>query len=286
MSTDPSGKFPSGYILAGREQKRIGQKELDALYVVEVRTYVERVAVVSQQWDTTTEGILETSTALYYRGESYTGLVGPDVIENQALDSAEWGLTTLGVLTECQQLSDNWWQVTSKDVVPQDLGSPVSNKGYLIRTWITEEPYTWPDVIDGVNIFAIPRKNGSTASGVGHQPLTQGGTYPTPTRRAQYWNATPQATLSTTEIMRTSSFRYSGAQVSFSASGFVGDGFDIDDDVGSADPVFDSGNYGITVAASPVAIQDWFTTYTQVSVTQEPFRGGYLVTTIEIKKPF
>ena len=39
MPRDPDTRFPTGYVLVGREQRRIGEQELDSLYVVEVRTY-------------------------------------------------------------------------------------------------------------------------------------------------------------------------------------------------------------------------------------------------------
>jgi hypothetical protein len=110
MVNVPVGKFTGTYVLAERQQQRIGQQELDSLYVQEVRTYVTKVAIS----DISTDPMLgigqQKTTDLYYRGELVNET---QTIETVAADPSDpfWGLQDDGTDRSVQQISDNWWAV-------------------------------------------------------------------------------------------------------------------------------------------------------------------------------
>ena len=288
MSREPSNRFPTGYVLAQREQKRIGQKELDALYVVEVFTYVEKVTITEQKLDPATGGVLTTIQTLYYRGETYAG----GTIESKAATASNWGLTTAGINSEVQQLSDNWWLVTAQDVIPQYGTSSDNNLGFLLRTYETWEDFSWPAVVTG-NSFdfrLIQRKNGSSSATVRIVPTRKAYKGPTKFEIKQYWKKTA-ATLSTPVIFDVQSATYSGAQYSCSVRNVLvgAGGLALIDNIGTVDPVFKQGVYGANPWLLASNMTDWPDTSSSpalVATKQQPFRGGFLVTETRVYRPY
>ena len=287
MSREPDNKFPTGYVLAQRDQKRIGQKELDGLYVVEVMTYVEKVNISSQKLDPATGGVLTTTQTLYYRGETYTPASA--VIETAVGTDSNWGLTATGINSEVEQLSDNWWLVTAQDVIPQGLGS--SSLGYLLRTYDTWEDFSWPAVVTG-NSFdfkSILRRNGSSTTTVRIVPSRKAYRGPTRFEIKQHWKQTA-ATLSAPIIFDVQSANYSGAQYSCSVTNVLvgAGGLSLTDNIGTADPVFRQGIYGANPWLLASNQTDWPDTSSSpalVATKQRPFRGGFLISETRVYRP-
>ena len=154
------------YILMTRQQKRIGDKELDALFVVEQRVYFLRVDIVSQRFDPATEGILKTVEKVIYRGENYLAPHGggADTPGNEeagtvAFESeAVWGLDVNGVNHEAEQLSKDWWKITIQDVIPQEAEDHTTYgaNGKKIREYTTYQNFTWPAVVGGLVLEVAP----------------------------------------------------------------------------------------------------------------------------------
>ena len=287
MSREPDNKFPPGYVLAQREQKRVGQKELDALYIVEVLTYVEKVNIVSQKLDPATGGVLTTTQTLYYRGETY----GSGQIQTLAASAANWGMSSTGINTEVEQLSDNWWMVTAQHVIPQGLSSD-SNLGYLLRTYETWEDFSWPAVVTG-NSFdfrLIERKNGSSSATVRIVPFRKAYRGPTKFQIKQWWKSSA-ATLTAPVIFDVQSATYSGAQYSCSVRNVLvgAGGLSLIDNIGTQDPVFKQGVYGANPWLLASNMTDWpdtSSTPALVATKQQPFRGGFLTTETRVYRPY
>jgi len=276
--------------LAQRQQRPIGQKELDTLYVVEVMTYVEKVNIVSQKLDPATGGVLTTTQTLYHRGEDGAG-PGSNFIETLAAATTNWGLSATGINSEVEQLSDNWWLVTAQDVIPQGLSSD-SDLGYLLRTYETWEDFSWPAVVTG-NSFdfrLIQRKNGSSSATVRIVPSRKAYSGPTKFQIKQWWKKTA-ATLSSPVIFDVQSATYSGAQYSCSVRNVLigAGGVSLKDNIGTQDPVFTPGVYGANPWLLASSMTDWPDTSSSpalVATKQQPFRGGFLTTETRVYRPY
>jgi hypothetical protein len=116
MPDAPAGLFTEEFILASREEKRIGDRELDSIFVVERLTYVKRVTITEVTIrQKTGKGDVDVTT-LYYRGEIYSG---GTTIED-AVDTFDWDANGDGTFKSVNQLSENWFAVTDKTFIDTD----------------------------------------------------------------------------------------------------------------------------------------------------------------------
>lgn len=113
MPNTPAGLFTESFILAAREEKRIGDRELDSVFVVEQLTYVKRVTMTEVTIrQKTGKGDFDVTT-LYYRGETINGgATIEDAVANQG--STYWGAQPDGSFRGVNQLSENWYAVTDR----------------------------------------------------------------------------------------------------------------------------------------------------------------------------
>ena len=282
------------YILMTRQQKRIGDRELDGLFVVEQRVYFRRIDIVTQKLDDATGGILKTVIKLIYRGESF---ITADTASPASLAGSEdweadanWGLTAAGQNIECQQLSHDWWQVTIQDVIPQS-GLADLYGGKVIRDYNTWENFTWPAVVDGLHFNTANRKDGAsqTTVTVRMKEGKDGFSGPTKMRVRQIWSQTifSGSNLPDPVIFKTASATYRGIQYNVSVRNVLTEAITLIDFIGTEHPTYKLGDYAFPKpwckASSPT---DWpdanpFTG----SATQKPFRGGYLLELIEVYHP-
>lgn len=135
----------SDYVLAERDQKRSGDKELDAVFVVDVHVYVKRFSISDINTDKTLGIGVQRKTTLYYRGETPSG--GGTTIEAlfAAPTNAFWGTQSNGVERDGQQISANWFAVietSSRDdaLLAYKLALPTVTNLNL------------PDVLEGVEV--------------------------------------------------------------------------------------------------------------------------------------
>ena len=290
-STTDEELVSTDYILMTRQQKRIGDQELDSLFVVEQRVYFRRVDIVTQSLDPATDGVLKTVVKLIHRGENFTTPVplSPTAIEagTTAYEAeANWGLSTAGQNFENQQLSHDWWQVTIQDVIPQGI-STTAHGGVLIRSYTTYQNFTWPSVVGGLFFTSAPKRDGSTSTTVTvrNKKGKDGFTGPTKMTVSQYWKKTPMTPPAPT-IFKTTSARYSGVQFSVRVDNVLTEAITLTDFIGTKDPVYKMGEYGFPKpwceASDPT---DWPTGDFTGSATQRPFRGGYLLEVVEVTPP-
>jgi hypothetical protein len=144
MPTDPDGLFGTGeYVLAERVQKRIGEQQLDSIFIQEERTYVQRCSMTDITNDNQLGIGVGKTTVLYYRGE----LVDGNAIETYFADpdNAFWGSQNDGTTVEGQQLSENWFAVITESSRDDAL------EAYKLSL-PTITNLSLPDVLQGVEI--------------------------------------------------------------------------------------------------------------------------------------
>ncbi len=291
MPDVPDAKFPDDtYILLTRQQKRIGDAELDGLFVVEQRVYFNRQDIVTQNLDPATEGVLETTVSLHYRGESYsrTG----STIQIAAGTSYYWGLVdATGVNYEIEQLSHDWWKVTQQDVIPQNAAAHTAYGagGKKIREYDTWQNFTWPAVVGSLNFTTANKKDGSsqTALTIRNKDGKDGFSGPTKMTVLQVWSKAA-LTPPTPTIFKTVSATYSGVQFNARVSNVLTEAITLTDFIGTKDPVYKLGEYAFPKpwchASTPT---DWSNLAPSFvgSATQKPFRGGYLLEVVTVFTP-
>ena len=293
-STTDEELVSTDYILMTRQQKRIGDQELDSLFVVEQRVYFRRVDIVSQSLDPATGGILKTVVKLVHRGENFTTPAGAREAGTTAYEAeANWGLSTAGQNFETQQLSHDWWQVTIQDVIPQ-TGLSDLYSGKVIREYDTWQNFTWPSVVDSLHFNTANRKDGAsqTTVTVRMKEGKDGFSGPTKMTVKQVWKKTKftGSDLPNATIFKTVSAKYSGVQYNVSVSNVLTEAITLIDFIGTEHPTYKMGDYAFPKpwcrASSPT---DWDVngdgSAFNGSVTQKPFRGGYLLEVVLVHLP-
>jgi hypothetical protein len=115
MPNVPASLFTGAYVLAEKRQQRIGEQELDSLYVAETHVYVKRVTITNNGFNDALGVNLSRTTTLYYRGEMVSGVA----IETLVADDKNlyWGTqVALKISRSGEQLSDNWFAVTEQQI--------------------------------------------------------------------------------------------------------------------------------------------------------------------------
>ncbi len=287
------------YILYTRQLRRIGDQELDGLFVVEQRTYFRRVDISSQKLDPATDGVLRTVEKLIYRGEKYnaphgggTDTAGEETAGTAAWENESvWGLDASGINHEAEQLSHDWWKVTLQDVIPQDAEAHTTygSGGKKIREYTTYRNFTWPAVVGELVFTTANKKDGSsnTTVTVRNKEGKDGFSGATKMTVLQVWSKEP-LTPPEPVIFKTSSASYSGVQFSVRVSNVLTEAITLTDFIGTNDPVHKLGEYAFPKpwceASSPT---DWgnLSDPFDGSATQQPFRGGYLLEVVKVHHP-
>ena len=279
------------YILMTRKQKRVGDKELDGLFVVEQRVYFNRVDIVTHNMDSATGGVLARVEKVVYRGEEFnppnaTAAFIETIAEQD--DDDKWGLDDDGRSWACEQVSYDWWKITIQDVIPQGLGSLYGGK--LIRQYDTWQNFTWPSVVDGLVFTTADRKDGAsqTSVTVRMKEGKQGGNWPTKMTVKQVWSKSvfSSGSLPTPTVFKTTSARYAGIQFKVSVTNVLTPAITLTDFIGTKHPTYKMGEYAFPKpwcqASDPT---DWPESEFEAAVTQKPFRGGYLLEVVFVHPP-
>jgi len=137
------GGFDGTYVQSSNIQTRIGEPELDNLYVVEKKTYIKRVPMYQNDYDEVFGGILQTKQEIYHREEKVGGTEVSQLFEDK--ENAYWGLQDDFIYREGIQLTQDWFAISEKQVVPDDFGDNMGNKKE--RKYTTSIEYAWPAVL-------------------------------------------------------------------------------------------------------------------------------------------
>jgi len=294
MPDVPASQFNDSYILMTRQQKRIGDQELDGIFVVEQRVYFNRVDIVTHNLDPATDGVLAMVEKVVYRGETFDPPNGsPDTGNIEALaeqaDDELWGLDDDGRNWEVEQLSNDWWKVTIQDVIPQGLSALYGGK--VIRDYDTWQNFTWPAVVGSLTFTTANKKDGSsqTALTIRNKDGKDGFSGPTKMTVQQIWKKTNfDDTIPDPTIFKTVSATYSGVQFNAHVSNVLTEAITLTDFIGTKDPVYKMGEYAFPKPWCPASTPtDWSNLADPFvgSATQKPFRGGYLLEVVSIHHP-
>jgi len=296
MVDDFNGNFPGEYILAEYSQKRIDERELDSLFVLEVLTFVKRCVNSVCRYDEETGASLGAQSNLYYKNEVVPGSTAPTDTAAElfaAPTNIFWGLQTTGIVREGRQLSCNWYEITETRVVPNNAVTTItggSATAIPIRSYFTEDDYSWPAslVVSDIIFKSITMKNKDGTTYTRTYPRTDFATPayrgPTKAKVEQWWSKTaiPEANLPQSKKLLAREIEYTGANYSLKIEPTLHAGFTLVDVIGSSDPNFVAATYSETFNATnePTRPASLIAT-----VDQRPFRGGYRITVITAYAP-
>ena len=284
MPNVPEDKFPGTYVLAQRRETRIGDQALDSLYVAEELTYVKKVTLTDISYDETFGGTLKTTQTLRYRGEiiipATTTPVAPAItieqlIEND-IDPPYWGLQSDGIAREGTQLTDNWFVVTEKQVVPEDMVEDG-------REYNTSVNAFWPAVLDSVAAEVWAKRGGGAQTYF--VPKFKREAYRGPCAAVVFekWSKEPPMPGDVTKLLplpiniQTPYFSVNVGPTlhpQFTPLFFT---------TGTEDPVFEYAGYTYTFTGT-----DPHTDWPATQVVQDevrPYRGGYMRTRVTVSSP-
>tara|TARA_A100001037_G_C15132447_1_gene629372 strand:- start:1191 stop:2777 length:1587 start_codon:yes stop_codon:yes gene_type:complete len=297
MPDVPSSQFGDTYILMTRQQKRIGDTELDGLFVVEQRVYFKYEDKVSFTTDAEFNDELKTTEILAYVGKTSVPTKSGDVTWStaEAVNRTNWGIKVVGTTNdseqnnsdgaynyEVQRLSNDWWKITEQQIVGENLFDGIS--------YTTNQNYSYPAELIGFRFTLISRRDGTTNNSVTalEKDAFSGPILMTVNRQ---WYATAEGVTGSDAALtafgdittfKPRSGSYSGALFSLSYSNVLTKPFTLIDTVGTGHPTFLMGAYannffeqGSTPTAQPASGD-----IVNVSASSRPFRGGYLVETV------
>lgn len=282
MTDTDAPVFDTGMVLASRKVVRIGEQELDSLFVVEQRTYVRRVTITTNNTDGATGGVVQTSESLYYRGEIYPPT--STAIEVAVADASQWGANSAGESVESKQLTDNWFSVVTTDIVPSGL--PSGSYGKILRTYTTYENFSWPTVVqrDSFTFSSVSKINGAGSVVVKIDPFRKQYSGPTKTRYTQYWSVSAAVSLPVPVKFTTRDIDYSGVRYRVAMKDvLVKSYFNYYESFTIGHPVYHPGLY--VWHCFPTTMTDWPAGPTIVGAKREPYRGGFLTTIKEVYSP-
>jgi len=297
MPDVPSSQFGDTYILMTRQQKRIGDTELDGLFVVEQRVYFKYEDKVSFTTDAEFNDELKTTEILAYVGKTSVPTKSGNVTWStaEAVDRTNWGIKVVGTTNdseennsdgaynyEVQRLSNDWWKITEQQIVGENLFDGIS--------YTTNQNYSYPAELTGFRFTTITRRDGTTNNSVTalEKDAFSGPILMTVNRQ---WYATAEGVTGSDAALtafgdvttfKPRSGSYSGALYSLSYSNVLTKPFTLIDTVGTGHPTFLQGAYannffeqGSTPTAQPASGD-----IVNVAASSRPFRGGYLVETV------
>lgn len=280
-----------GYILMGREQKRIGDKELDGVFVVEQRVYFVPEDIETLAWDDLSHRNLKSTVSYYYTGQAPAET--PTLIDALVVDSdnAWWqtevvtdGANRVASYREGRQLSTDWFEVTKKEVIAGTAGDGTNN--ILVDDYATSMDHTFPPVLESVDVIAWERHDGQMLAYPEYHMNPEG--YRGPCKvdvkiqwSANKWSASNGA-VPTSYSMQPQSFTFGTPYVRIQIPPCLMNGGQMRCTTGTVDPVYKYTGYikNIPVTEPPT----WPDTLV-ITDKQEPARGGYVRTTWTVHKP-
>jgi hypothetical protein len=299
MPNTPTDLFTGSYVLAQRQQVRIGDKELDSLFVVDEQVYVKRCTLSVVQDDDETESVLKTESNLYYASEVVPDSGGATATALFAdLTLSFWGTSATGVQREGRRISCEWYEITTRQLIPPNTPTAITGTAITaipIRSYGTTNDFTWPAVFrvasgdlsagNSIVFKAIPIKGGGYDNIIPRVqfslPAYRG---PTKMTVSEWWSSTAltQSNLPSIEIMLPKEVLHQGANFNLRMEPTLHGAFSLTDTIGSNDPRFEADNYSESYPATNYT--DWPESL-RVDVDQVPFRGGYRIRVVTAHRP-
>lgn len=291
-----SGAVAGDYVLSEYSQQRIGDRELDGLFLVETLVYVKRCTSKIIRYDEETGTSLLAQSNLYFSDEVVPN--GPSATSTAAdvfsdPDSGYWGLNMYGVNREGRQVSCNWYEITETELVPNNPVTAITGSAATaipIRSYFTEDDFSWPATLTSADItfkvITAKNKDGTTYTRTYPRvdfavPAYRG---PTKMKVEQWWSPTaiPEGSMPVTTKLIAREIEYTGANYSLRIDPSLHGSIAFVDTIGTSDPNFVQAAYGETFSATtPTSRPNSLI----ATVDQRPFRGGYRITVITAYKP-
>lgn len=285
-----------GYVLMGREQKRIGDSELDGVFVVEQRVYFDPTVIKTLVWDELSSHHLTQTISYKYRGQDVTFESGGSSvtasIESLINDtsSAYWATQTtdisgsspvrrVGFYREGRQVSSDWFEVTKKEIISGTASG--SGDTIAVNSYSTAMDHTFPPVLDGIEIQTWETHDGEMKTFVEYNmdPEAFRGACNTDVQIS--WSPVPFTGLNV-QNFETQSFSFGTPYVSVDIPPcLMGGGF-LKATTGTVDPVYKFTTYEKQI---PVTKPSTIPATHVAKDNQEPARGGFLRTKWVVHKP-
>lgn len=284
MPDAPKGKFAAGYVLAERRETRTNDPKIDNLFVIDQQVFVLRTTITESAFDEVCKRNLTTVRTLYYSGEHVLDANGNDqgvTIDDLIADPTNsfWGIQADGVVREGRQLSSSWFAVTERQAVAGTFVDGV----VLIDSYTGNRNYSWPPVLETIELMDWVRKDGSTEiyPRVTYNP--EGYSGPCRSLTTVTWSKTAFAIPKVDQMLPTG-IHYSSPYYNVNTSECLHPALTMQCDILSIyDPVY-AQNTGSARVFEETNYSQWPSSLT-ADDDQSPFRGGYLRATVTVYKP-
>lgn len=286
-----------GYKLVSRDQKRIGEQELDGVFVVEQRTYLDFSPIKTVSWDNLSQYNLTQTVTYHHRGET---IVEANTSTNQSIESLVsdsgaryWKSQTrdttsspairIASYREARQLSTDWFEVIKKETVAGLAnGSVVDGVGNItVSTYLTAMNHTFPPVLSDIKIIPWEKHDGQLTTFIEYVMDPEAFRGSCKTEVAITWSAAPFGDLNV-QNFEPKSISFGTPYVEINIPPCLMNGGFLEASSGTEDPIYKYTTYEVDLpTTNPPSIPA-----THVARdTQEPARGGYMRTKWTVHKP-
>lgn len=270
-----------GYVLMTRNQRRIGQAELDSVFVIEQKTYFVPDSFSTQQFDDLSHKNLKTTTSFFYSGqEPVSGKTIDSLLENPA--DTYWAVTvndegTRAFIREGRQLSSDWFEVVYKELVAgAAVGGVISLDSYY-----TTIDHSWPPVFKSSEVHNWEKHDGTSQKYYPFEFSPDGYSGPCKALVEISWSASPQ-NISGAKAMVPKAINLSTPYFKIATPPCLHGDIDLAVFVGNNDPVYKSA--GLNYQRSGTEYTDWPSSIV-VRDKQDVARGGYVRTKWTVYPP-
>jgi len=278
MPAVPDARFGGDFVFLDREQARINDQRLDSMFVLERRKYIRRVTTRSIGTDSVNGKPLTEDVFAYYGTEEVPGtnLTMAGLMADPG--NAFWGLRADGTEASGRRLSDNWYEVSIKQVV----GGTLVDGVLVVQSFQSNSSHYWPPVLETFELLDWQRRDGGTDVYPAIRFNPEGYNGPCLTQITRTWSPSP-FTVSAVEPMQPTRIYYGSPFYSLNISECLHGDIVAQCDIGNTDPV-----YGQNVGSGRLFPATNFTEWPESIIAdddQEPFRGGYMRTVRTVFPP-
>lgn len=299
MPTSPAAAnfTGKGYVLMGRQQKRIGDRELDGIFIVEQRTYFVREDIETLKWDDLSHRNLKSTISYYYSGETPSG--ESTTIDALVVDSDNaWWQTTITADTdpdpdvniaayrEGRQISSDWFEVVKKETI----AGTKDGSNILVDEYFTSMDHTFPPVLQSINVIGFERHDGQVLAFPEYHMNPEGYRGPCKTKVTVKYSVNKFTDSNGGEpkakAMIPQSFTFGTPYVRISVPPCLMNGGIVRCSTGTVDPVYKYTVYQKQLPKTrPPNLVDIAEDGIVVRDKQEPARGGFVRTTWTVFPP-
>lgn len=299
MPTAPTASNFSGkgYILMNRDQKRLGDPELDGYFIIEQRVYFVREDIESLQWDDLSQSNLKTTVSYHYLTEQVSGTAIETLLADA--DNAYWNTAiemrdnsptpslAVAYYREGRQVSADWFEVIKKEVIAGTTthNTVVADTTLIIEDLDTSVNHTFPPVLESISVVSWEKHDGQVLSKPEYHMNPEGYSGPCKAKIKKEYKVNEfdgASEVPSAKAMQPQSFSFSTPYVTVSIPACLMNGGEIGFTTGTVDPVF---KYTVYTKQLPVTEPATWPDSIDVRVVQQKARGGYIKETLTVYPP-